>query len=371
MLNSQAKHAVKNRMPRYRTHLIFDYVDEGYPLTRVAVRKGETLRQTRRSIDLEAERGARRTPSFMIIGAQKCGTTSLYEILMQHPLAVKGGRRETHFFDWRWQKQLTTPDAQLAFYHKFYKTDALAEHPSLFTGESTPSYLLHSDVVLPRVKAVCPWVQLLVMLRDPTARAYSHYQMCIDMQCAPEQKAVRGQSEYHGRSFAQVVAAELDELEAAGVAPGCSRDAWNEYLKSRPQGHGGHSLVARGLYALQLEPWLEAFGGTSGASGVSEGAVVEGEGASAASTAPSPFISGQVMVLNLSDLKGSAATKQAVLDAVFAHVGVPPSDIPDTDAKNTRSYTEPMDATTGKVLRAFYQPFNERLYALMGRRYDW
>jgi hypothetical protein len=355
-------------MARYRTHLIFDYVDEGYPLTRVAVRQGETLRQTRRSIDLEAERGARRTPSFVVIGAQKCGTTSLYEILMQHPLAIKGGRRETHFFDWRWQHQLTTVDAQLDFYHKFYKTNALAEHPSLFTGESTPSYLLHSDVVLPRLRAVCPWVQLLVMLRDPTARAYSHYQMCIDMQCAPEQKAVRGQSQYHGRSFAQVVADELAELEAAGVAPGCDRDTWNGYLKTRPQGHGGHSLVARGLYALQLEPWLESFGGGGGASTQAAG-VVEREATAAACA--TPFVSGQVMVLNLSDLKGSAATKQSVLDAVFAHVGVPPSDIPDTDAKNTRRYTEPMDAASEESLRAFYQPFNERLYALLGRRYDW
>ena len=59
-------------------HLIFDYVDECFPLSRYMLDKGEQVYQTRRSIDLAREEGSRPAPSFIIIGAQKCGTTSLY-----------------------------------------------------------------------------------------------------------------------------------------------------------------------------------------------------------------------------------------------------------------------------------------------------
>ncbi|CAN0557526.1 unnamed protein product, partial [Ectocarpus sp. 8 AP-2014] len=41
-------------------------------------------------------------PAFVVLGGQKCGTTLLYECLNQHPLVVRGRRRETHFFDWAW-----------------------------------------------------------------------------------------------------------------------------------------------------------------------------------------------------------------------------------------------------------------------------
>ena len=87
--------------------------------------------------------GSRRAPSFMIIGAQKSGTTSLYELIAQHPLVAKGKRRETHYFDWRWNASLHTPEEHWNYYMNFYEKELLHKHPSIITGESTPSYLLH------------------------------------------------------------------------------------------------------------------------------------------------------------------------------------------------------------------------------------
>lgn len=167
-------------------------------------------------------------PSFVIIGAQKCGTTSLYELLCEHPLVIRGKRRETHFFDWRWLDQLdagvtqATASGSIAAaaqeeYKKYFNADALFKYPSLLTGESTPSYLLHSDVVIPRLKAVCPWAKLLVVLRDPVDRAYSQYQMCTDTEGTPEQLKVRGMSAYAGRTFEDIVAEEIAELEGMGI----------------------------------------------------------------------------------------------------------------------------------------------------------
>ena len=204
-----------------------DYVDT-HPVNRYVLQPGEKLNQTRRSIDLARHEGTRQVPSFIIIGAQKSGTTSLYELLCEHPLVIRGKRRETHFFDWRWLDPLdaavgeaaamgsTAPAAQVE-YQKYFNADALFKYPSLLTGESTPSYLLHSDFVIPRLKAVCPWAKLLVVLRNPVDRAYSQYQMCTDPEGTPEQLKVRGMSAYAGRSFEDIVEEEIAELERMGI----------------------------------------------------------------------------------------------------------------------------------------------------------
>jgi hypothetical protein len=215
-LNNQAKHMVTNNMNTWRIHLIFDYVDD-HALTRYLLQPGEKLNQTRRSIDLAKDEGSRMAPSFVIIGAQKCGTTSIYEFLCQHPLVLRGKRRETHFFDWRWNDKLSTSPEQLKYYMNFYHAEALHKYPSLFTGESTPSYLFHSDIVLPRLKAVCPWTQLIAVFRNPVDRAYSQYQMCIDKEGTPEQLHIRGMSNYIGKTFDCIVEEEIDELESLGI----------------------------------------------------------------------------------------------------------------------------------------------------------
>lgn len=57
-------------------------------------------------------------PNWVIIGAQKCGTTSLYDYLSQHPQAMKGKRREPHFFDWAWRAALAhevTPEDRATY----------------------------------------------------------------------------------------------------------------------------------------------------------------------------------------------------------------------------------------------------------------
>lgn len=258
-LNNSAKHAVTNKMKdTWRIHLILDYVDE-HPVNRYLLAPGDKLNQTRRSIDLAKDQGSRPAPSFIIIGAQKSGTTSLYELMCQHPLVIKGGRRETHCFDWRWDEALKTVEEQKAHYMKFFNTEALFKYPSLLTGESTPSYLLHSDIVIPRFLAVSPLAKVLVMLRNPVDRAYSQYQMCLDPKGTPEQIKVRGMSAYAGRTFEDIIKEEIEEISFFGItAESSSADFKNLFLSTRANiKHGGHSIIARGLYVLQLQPWLD------------------------------------------------------------------------------------------------------------------
>ena len=337
-LNNQAKHAVTNNEDFWRVHLIFDYVED-HPLTRLVMQPGERVFQTRRSLDLEREAGARKTPSFIILGAQKSGTTSLHSYICQHPLVLAGKRRETHYFDWRWNNdpKFVTGDDHHRFYLNFFHMDVLRNRPSLMTGESTPSYLLHSDLVIPRVRMVVPWVKLLVILRNPVERAYSHYQMSISTEGTDEQRRVRGLSTYAKMSFPDIVKEEIEAVELAGLTPYCDLDKYHKFIRNLPMGHGGHSLILRGMYCLQLAPWMEA------------------------------FPSDQLKVLSIGDLKGDAIQVNRSMQEVYSFIGLPPHELEDIEPKNSRMY-EPMDPHIRSILEKFYEPYNNRLFEMLERR---
>ena len=367
-LNNQAKHAVTNNWDQGRVHLIFDYVDESFPLQRYIMSKGEQVYQTRRSIDLARHEGSRPSPSFVVIGAQKSGTTSLYEYLMAHPLCTKGIQRETHYFDWRWGGRTDEEKQALGLeegdteghaeqYARYYSSK-LKQYPSILTGESTPSYLFHYDLVIPRLQRLCPWgPYIFAIFRNPVERAYSQYRMITSTEGTPEQLKARGASEYGSKSFGEVVEEEIAELETMGVHKEGYRslDFSRDIVSSRPMGHGGHSIVARGLYAFQLEPWLQAY-----PSSASTSASTGGESKSKV----------KMSIYSIGDL--SASQVQATMNQAYSAVGLPPHELPAEDSvpRNTRQMKRDMEPEVRARLEAFYAPFNERLFSLVGRRLD-
>ncbi|KDO27481.1 hypothetical protein SPRG_20332 [Saprolegnia parasitica CBS 223.65] len=346
-LNNASKHMVENKWNQARVHLIFDYVDADFSLASLPLRKlapGTVLHQTRRTVDMSSEFGSRPTPSFCIIGAQKAGTTSLYDYITQHDLVVPANRKETHYLDWRFDPKLPpieTPEGQaahLAMYQRFFRMDILGPCPSVLSGEATPSYLLGGSVVIQRFQALMPGAKILATLRNPVDRAFSHYNMTADPVGNPEQLKNRGHHALGGKSFEQVVDAEIAELQALGVHPDMSFEEFDRvYLQTRLSfTHGGHSFIGRGLYALQLKGWFEA------------------------------FPKDQLHIVNMDDMKTSTGL-HAVMQDVFAFLELPPYTIEDSSAKNTRAYGA-LHPDTRARLQAFYAPFNEALADLLGRR---
>ena len=130
------------------------------------------------------------------------------------------------------------------------------QFPTLI-GESTPSYLLYGETVARRIHQVFPNVRLIVMLRDPVARAYSHYCMTSDVVGTSAQLSQR--TAVSGKSFAQVVREDLALLTARNVTSTNSADCFQEYADDLPTSHGCHAYIGRGLYALQLELYLRVF----------------------------------------------------------------------------------------------------------------
>ncbi|KAH9197670.1 hypothetical protein AeNC1_000371 [Aphanomyces euteiches] len=349
-LNNASKHMVCNNWDQSRVHLIFDYVEPTFPLSSmplINLEPGMVLNQTRRSVDVSTFHGSRSPPSFVIIGAQKAGTTSLYDYITQHDLVLPAVRKETHYLDWRWDNSLphlAEPDGvtkHRALYHRFFRTDILLPNPSILSGEATPSYLLGGSIVIERFKALMPKCKILVTLRNPVDRAFSQYIMTADPDGNPEQLRNRGHSALGGKSFEDVVESEIKEIQELGIHPDMPFEDFNNlYLKSRLNfKHGGHSFVGRGLYALQLAGWLQAFPRS------------------------------QIKVINMDDMKTSIGLKR-VMEDVFAFLELPEYTIDDTSAKNTRSYS-PLKKETRARLESFYAPYNAKLREMLNDSFEW
>jgi hypothetical protein len=117
-------------------------------------------------------RVAQRRPDFLLIGEAKCGTTTLWQILSRHPRVFFPQEKELHFFSsyaaFPQHGRLETGGLE-AYLHHF----APAEDDQV-CGEATPNYLF--DVgACDRIESVVPGARLVVILRDPVARAWSHY----------------------------------------------------------------------------------------------------------------------------------------------------------------------------------------------------
>ncbi len=120
-------------------------------------------------------------PNFVIVGAGRSGTTSLYHYLNQHPDVFMSPLKETRFFAWRAERRRHTPDLESAFGHHFPIRE-LEQYETLFNdandapakGEATPRYIFTPGV--PEAMAeIIPDAKLVAILREPTARAFRHW----------------------------------------------------------------------------------------------------------------------------------------------------------------------------------------------------
>jgi Sulfotransferase domain len=107
-------------------------------------------------------------PNFLVIGAQRAGTSLLHQILLAHPdVYVPGQRKEVHYFDRYFERGVE-------WYQSYFPaSDAAGRY--LAIGEITPDYLA-TEQAPARIHALLPECRLIAMLRNPVDRVYSWYQ---------------------------------------------------------------------------------------------------------------------------------------------------------------------------------------------------
>jgi hypothetical protein len=181
----------------------------------------------------------RTTPNVLIAGGQRCGTTSMYRALIQHPAVLRAvGRKGVHYFDTDYGRG---PD----WYRGHFPLRQTVDRVRHTTGstpvvlESSPYYGFH-PLAATRIAADLPGVKLIVLIRDPVERAYS----------AHAHELARG---FETESFERALELEPERLN--GQDERLVREPFSVSLD-----HQHHAYVARGQYVELLRRLAEVFG---------------------------------------------------------------------------------------------------------------
>lgn len=247
-------------------------------------------------------------PDFIIVGAQKAGTTALHIMLQEHPNLVSATPKEVHYFDnddWYKQGKIDTYHAHFPAPKTFSKCLAF---------EASPLYLYHPEVPA-RLHDYNPDLKLIVLLREPASRAFSAWTMYHH-----HFKTGPNVDLHDPRAFDDAVQDGLENMNKRTV-------------KEDPRAY-----VERGFYAAQLERYFRYFSRE------------------------------QILVLENKDILDRWEPTSRVL---FSFLNVRHRDISmrkalQSSVDETEKYRASMDA-----LRDLYSPFNRELYRLLGRDFGW
>ena len=254
----------------------------------------------------------RALPDFLIIGAQRSGSSSLHAYVTSHPRIRGAIRKEVHFFDLQYRLGAD-------YYRAHFPLRARlgADRPRILVGEATPYYLAN-PLVLDRAHALLPDARIIAILRNPVERAISQWNANV----------VR---RFERLSLPEALAAEESRL-AHEIERMLADPTYYSWL------HRRYSYKARGRYAEQLAPWIERYGEAS------------------------------VLVLQSERLFESPA---ATCARVFSFLGVEDHPIGDFARHRAVPYETDVDPAVRAQLSAYYRQPNEELYALVGERFDW
>lgn len=255
----------------------------------------------------QATHQQRALPGAIIAGAQKSGTTQLHLSLVRHPRCFGGATKELHYFSKRSELPLSWYRAQFPLARTVNRVGGICL-------ESTPSYL-PTPSALRMMAEVIPEAKLIVLLRDPVARAFSHYQHYKS----------RG---LETRSFEEVVADSINQAEFAPTM-GAAMPSGVEPLLD---------FVHRGYYALQLEVLFDCY--------------------------PRE----QALVIDSADLFRDT---NSVCQEVFDFLGLEQYDVSPKKVHNRGRYRARIAEETAELLREHYRPYDELLVELLDRRFQW
>jgi hypothetical protein len=232
-------------------------------------------------------------PDYIIIGAQRCGTTSMMHYIADHPGVGNVPRKEVRFFDWNFNKGI-----------KWYERKLGKREPGKLYGEKSPGCLVAPQAPR-RAAEIAPHAKLIVLLRSPVDRAWSQYWL----------------KRHLGR-----------EKRPFNVAVWQSpKDHVKNIWSSAVSGY-----LFRGHYAEQLERWF------------------------------SYFPREQFCIIKSEDFFQD--TKR-IMATVWAFLSLP--QIHGQYKRMARLSKGQMGNKTKEKLEAYFGPFNQDLYELLGRDMGW
>jgi hypothetical protein len=262
--------------------------------------------------------GGRMLPSFLICGGQRCGTTSLYRALAEHPVVVKAVlHKGVHYFDTdyhrgpRWYRAHFPLRATAALVEARWGVPAQ-------TFESSPYYMYHPYAGA-RIAADLPGVRLVVLIRDPVERAYSQ----------------------HAHELARGFETEADFARALALEPSRVDGELTRMLADpayQSFSHQHHAYRARGEYVTHLRRLVDLVGPDR---------------------------------VHVVDAERFFVTPEQCYDGVLDFLGLPRLGYPAFERHNARPRAMDMPARLRAELREHFIPYDEQLCAFLGREVSW
>ncbi len=261
----------------------------------------------------EATWRSRPLPTIIVIGAQKAGTSSLFAYMSQHPQLSPSCKKEVHFFDGGKDASFDAYELGQRWYRAHFSSAGPGASCKAF--EASPNYLLN-PLAPERMFGLLPEARLIVLLRNPTERAISHY--------------FHNKREGHEEPLP---IGEAMQREEERLAPAI------EHRDYKSAAFRQYSYKYRGLYRERLEGFLKVFPRT------------------------------QLLILNSERFFAEPAD---ALRRVFGFAGVDEEfTVRDLRPRNVGSRKEDVPSGVYEYLNDFFRLHNRALYDLVGEDYGW
>lgn len=252
-------------------------------------------------------------PDFLIIGAKRCGTTSLFYHLPEHPMISKSHHDNMGFFNdnfhlgVNWYK---------SFFPTIFVKNKFEKKFGKFLSFDVTSKYMEDECTANNIKKTEPDMKIIVILRNPVDRAYSQFHV-----------SVKEQTEQ--MNFEDAVSKEIEKLKIE------FNEKSDEKLKKFPLEN--FHYIKKGLYAMQLKSWFRIFHREN------------------------------ILVLSTEEFEKN---QDKIYKKIFNFLEIDDFKIKNQERMQKGHYP-PMNTNIRNVLLDFFKPHNDELFSLIGEKFDW
>jgi len=275
-------------------------------------------------------RKSRILPNFIIIGAARAGTTSLYAYLITHPNVLTPVKKEINFFNYAYHDNLDWYKIYFSTTVEQIKIKKKNNNSICITGESSPSYFI--DPRIPkRIFKKLPNMKLIVLLRNPIDRAISHYHhnVLFGIESLTFEEAINQEDSRINESHSSIKKDNFNHNDTISY--------FLKLLRFQPENYFKFSYLNSGKYFEHIQNWIKI------------------------------FPKNQLLILKSEDFFNNPKK-------YFKHVQKF-LDLPYFDLVNYNRHFEiqypPINDNLRKSLAVYFKPHNEKLYEFLNEDFCW
>ena len=252
-------------------------------------------------------------PDFLIIGAKRCGTTSLFSHLPEHPSISKSHHDNMGFFNDNFHLGIN-------WYKSFFPTithkERIQKKYGKFLAFDVTTTYMENKTTAENIKKTKPDMKIIVLLRNPIDRAYSQFNVSV-------------KEKTEQLNFEEAISEEICRLKPEII------NTEKQELQRFPKNH--RHYIKKSLYAMQLRPWFDIFPKEN------------------------------ILALSTEEFKEN---DEKIYKEIFNFLNIPYIRITNKKQMEKGEYL-PMNENSRQTLSQFFKEHNDELFELIGKKFDW